>query len=247
MASAVAEIQPILEIKKKLNRPLIPLTLAKREEKGAILCVPASVEEYIEYLHKCDYKIQYSRGCIWSFIEIDEKTKTIMGEAAPIHEQLVNRLARIFGNFFDESNSDYKSFGSNIKVYIQRTNGYYNPDMAITKGEPLFIKHKAGKKSATSLVNPYIIVEVLSKSTEGFDKINKLADYQKIESLEQIIFIEPNFTWVSTFIRQANNKWLNIIFENLSDELPVADKGTIEINAFYKNLIRLDVSKLETR
>jgi Uma2 family endonuclease len=247
MTTAIAEFQPIADIKKKQNRPLMPLTFEKRMEKGAILCVPASVEEYIEYLHKCDYKIQYSRGCMWSFIEIDEQTDTIMGEAAPIHEQIVNKLVVVLSRLFNDFEEAYRSYGSNIKVYIERTNGYYNPDLTITNEEPKFIKHKTNKKSATSLLNPYLIVEVLSKSTESFDKINKLADYQQIKSLQQIVFIEPNTTWVSTFIRQGSNEWLNLIFENLSDELPILDKGKIEISKFYKNLIRLNVSTLESR
>ena len=84
------------------------------------------------------------------------------------------------------------------------------------------------------------MVEVLSNGTESFDKANKLSDYQKIESLQQIILIEPNFTWVSTFIRQDSNsnKWLNLIFENTADELPIVEKGVIQVNDIYKNLIR---------
>jgi Uma2 family endonuclease len=232
--------------KAEIRKPLLPLTLEEREEMGAILSVPATVEEYIDYLHKCDYKLQYSRGMIWSFIESDEETKIIMGEAAPIHEQLTNRFARLIGNLLDEGNSNFKSFGSNIKVYIPKDKGsiYYNPDLAITRNEPQFIEHKPKKKKATSLTNPTLIVEILSKSTEGFDKTFKLGDYQKINSVEQIIFIEPNFTWVSTYIRQSNNSWLNIIFENLTDELPVLEHGKIVVNDIYKNLIHIDFKTL---
>lgn len=248
MTTLAADIQDNkTTVKKKSNRPLLPLTFEKRMEKGTILCVPATVDEYIEYLNKCDYKIQYSRGCMWSFIEIDEQTKTIMGEAPPIHEQVINRLVILLGKLLNDFQDEYSSFGSNIKVYIERHNGYYNPDMAIVKGTPEFVKHKANKKTATSLINPSIIVEVLSKSTESFDKISKLSDYQKIETLEQIIFVEPNYTWVSTFIRQAPQQWLNLIFESETDKLPVSDKGEITISDIYKGLIRFDISKLESR
>ena len=245
MSSIAADIK-IPYGRPKIRKPLLPLTLEEREEMDAILSVPATVEEYIEYLHKCDYKLQYSRGMIWSFIESGEETKIIIGEAAPIHEQLTSRLTRLIGNLLDEGNSNFKSFGSNIKVYIPKDKGsiYYNPDLAITRNEPQFIEHKPKKKKATSLTNPTLIVEILSKSTEGFDKTFKLGDYQKINSVEQIIFVEPNFTWVSTYIRQSNNSWLNIIFENLTDELPVLDNGKIVINDIYKNLIRLDLKTL---
>jgi Uma2 family endonuclease len=248
MSNIASDIQMPYGEAAKSRQPLLPLTFAEREEMGAILSVPATVEEYIEYLHKCDYKIQYSRGMIWSFIEIDEETDTIMGEAAPIHEQLTGRLTHLIGHLLDEVNSEFNIFGSNIKIYIERPNGstYYNPDLAITRIEPQFIRHKPKKKTATSLTNPTLIVEVLSKSTEGFDKTLKLGDYQKISSVEQIIFVEPNHTWVSTFIRQSNNSWLNIIFENLTDELPVLDKGKIVVNDIYKNLIRLDFKAMNT-
>lgn len=245
--TSVATISVPTGAPKKTRRPLIPLTFEKRMALGAVLRVPATVEEYIEYLNKCDYKLQYSRGCIWSFMEIDEQTDIIMGEAAPIHEQIIGKLLSRFGLLFDQFDGEYRSYSSNIKVYVARHNSYYNPDMAITKGEPQFIKHKYNKKSATFLLNPYILVEVLSKSTESFDKINKLADYQKIESLEQIIFIEPNNTDISTFIRQSANEWRHLTFDSDTELLPIADKGHILVGDIYKNLIRLNISNLETR
>jgi Uma2 family endonuclease len=224
---------------RKPRRPLVPLTFEKRMEKGAMLRVPASVEDFIYYVDKCDYTLQYTRGCIWSFIEIDEKTNTIMGQAAPIHEQIVNRLARLLGNLLQEDISDFRTYGSNLKVYIERLKSYYNPDMTITEGQPEFIKHRPKKQTVTSLLNPKLIVEVLSKGTESFDKGLKLTDYQDISSMAQIILVDPNETKVTVYTRLSANRWGNENYTNENDQIPILNQGTLRVGDIYKNLIRL--------
>ena len=79
------------ETRKK--RLLMPLTFEKRAEMGIQeMRVDASFDEFIRLVHACDYRLQYSDGQIISFIEIEEKTNTIMGEATVTHERIVMRF-----------------------------------------------------------------------------------------------------------------------------------------------------------
>lgn len=216
----------------------LPRTFSKRAELPDEISLSATFNEYVELVHTCDYRIQYSHGSIYSFIETDLKTNTTMGEAAPIHEQINNRLIRLLGVLLDEGNSEFISYGSNIKIFIAENQGSYNPDCAFVKGKPEFITYKPFKKKLTSLVNPYIVVEVLSDGTRGFDLSEKLSDYQSIDSLQQIIYVEPNEISVTTYVRSIDRNWQKVSFKNDADLLPIVDKGFIKINDIYKNLIR---------
>ncbi len=223
---------------KTSRRRLLPFSFEERMELASELRIPASYEEYIEYVHDCDYRVQYHDGHIVSFIEYDEKTKTIMGEAAPIHERLMMRLARILGNIFDYpiQGNRYALFGSNIKIYIPNRNQSYNPDIAIALEPTVYIKHRPKKRLITSVVNPHIIVEILSKGTRGFDKQEKLPDYKAIESVQQIIYIESTETFATTYIRISENEWRNIDFKNMDDQLPIVCENSIFLKDIYGGL-----------
>ena len=76
------------------------------------------------------------------------------------------------------------------------------------------------------LTNPHILIEVLSKSTKNFDLTEKWEDYQKIESLQQMIFVDQDSMNIKTYIRQGENLWLPIELTNINDALPIFGKGT---------------------
>lgn len=220
---------------------LLPFTYEKRIELAAELRIPATYEEYIQYVCDCDYRLQYHDGHIISFIEYDEQTNAIMGEAAPIHERLVMRMALLIGQLLDfrTEGRRYAIFGSNIKIYIPNYNKSYNPDMAVALEPAQFIKHKPKKRTVTSLVNPHIVVEVMSKGTRDFDKYEKLPNYKKIDSVQQIIFIEPSEVNISTFIRVSANEWRNLDFTSVNDNLPIVGENTIPVKDIYNYLILL--------
>jgi Uma2 family endonuclease len=224
---------------KTSRQRLLPFTYEKRIELAAELRIPATYEEYIEYVCDCDYRLQYHDGHIISFIEHDEKTNAIMGEAAPIHERLVMRMALLIGQLLDMriEGRRYELFGSNIKIYIPNYNKSYNPDMAVALEPAEYIKHKPKKRTVTSLVNPHIIVEVMSNGTRQFDKYEKLPNYKAIDSVQQIIFIEPSEVSISTFIRVSANEWRNLDYKSMDDHLPIVGENAIPLKDIYGYLI----------
>ena len=214
------------------KRTLLPLTFEKRADMGVQeVRVDATFDEFINLVLDCDYRLQYSDGQIISFIEIDQKTNIIMGEATVSHERIVMRfgfyLAQILG-----INSGYQILGSNVKIFIAEDHKAYNPDVAVVKGEAIEKTYKYNKRTLKGIANPYIIVEVLSDSTRRFDLSEKLRAYQEIPSLEQVIFVEQGKIWASTFIRQSSKEWLNIHFDTLDAKIPVGG-GFISLDNIY--------------
>ncbi len=202
----------------------MPRTFEARANLGVReLRVPATWEEYLELSVDCDYRVHYRNGNIISFIEIDEKTKTIMGEASIPHEMLVMRFGTQLSILLNETESDFLVLGSNAKIFIASDRKGFNADVTVVKGEPIVQKYKYNKRTLEGIVNPWLIVEVLSTSTRNFDLLEKLNDYKQIPSLEQIILAEQGSVWATTFIRINEKEWKNLDFDLLSEKIPVAD------------------------
>jgi hypothetical protein len=78
------------------RRSPLPLTFAERADMGKReVRVAATFQEYLDLAHDCEYRVHYRNGFIISFIEIDEKTDTIMGEATVTHERFVGRFCHL--------------------------------------------------------------------------------------------------------------------------------------------------------
>jgi Uma2 family endonuclease len=213
----------------------LPLTFAERADMGKReVRVAATFQEYLDLSHDCEYNVHYRNGFIISFIEIDEKTDIIMGEATITHERLVARFCYFLTEILGLE-SDFSVLGSNAKIFIGAERSGYNPDVMVVKGTPEIRKYKSNKRTSTGVVNPYLIVEILSKSTRDFDLSEKLMDYKLIPSLQQIIFVEQGAVWASTYVRKSDNEWRNLDFTSLDDSIPVAD-GSIALTQLYSKI-----------
>jgi Uma2 family endonuclease len=218
----VALVRTSEQLRTRLHRPR---TYEQRVHLGVReLRVPATFEEYLELAEEADYRVQYREGQIISFIEIDEKTNTIMGEATIPHEILVARFIRFLSELLDDEPQNYSVLGSNAKLFIAEDKKGFNADVTIIKGEPIEKHYKYNKRTSKGIANPWLLVEILSNSTRDFDLSEKLNDYKKIETLHQIIFAEQGSVWVTTYIRVNQTEWRNLDFTNLEDKIPVLDK-----------------------
>ena len=224
------------------HKPIIPLTLDEREDMMVReLRTPATLDEYFALVQDVDYVIHYRKGHIISFIELDEQVdeqnrQLPMGQAAPLHERLMLLLGQLISILLDIPKSEYAGYGSNIKLYVEGAIGSYNPDVAFTKDEGIFkrVLPAGRKRKTTVLMNPHILVEILSDSTRNFDLTEKLPDYQKIDSLKQVIFVEQEKTNIKTYIKEGAS-WQYFEFNKITDELPIFDKeGTILLSDIYK-------------
>jgi Uma2 family endonuclease len=226
--------------KNRRRRLPLPLSFEERADMGKQeVRVPATFEEYLDLSAECDYRVFYRNGHIISFIEIDEKTKTIMGEATVTHERIVMRI----GHFLTELlglESDFQIMGSNAKIFIAENKKGYNADVVVVQGEIEQKSYKSNKRTSKGIVNPHIIVEVLSDGTRNFDLSEKLEDYKQIPSIQQIIYVDHNNAWASTYIRQSTNQWLNIDYTTLSSQIPVND-GFLSLEKIYSKIFEAKV------
>jgi len=117
-------------------------------------------------------------------------------------------------------------YASDMRVRMKKGR-YGYPDVVVVCDKPNFADDEFDV-----LLNPLVVVEVLSKTTRFRDKTEKLKTYQKMESICEILLIEQTEPRIEHYIKQTPNQWLLRIYENLSEtivleslgcELPVAE------------------------
>ena len=96
---------------------------------------------------------------------------------------------------------------------LVRDGHYVYPDVVVASGEIEIVENY------TTLINPIVVVEVLSKSTESRDRGEKLQDYFNIESVKDYILVAQNKIRVEHYHRESSNQWTLKIYENLEDIL----------------------------
>ncbi|WP_109742859.1 Uma2 family endonuclease [Arcicella aurantiaca] len=183
--------------------------------------IPASKEDYFALAEELPFKVEYHENEI-----------VTMGLASLWHEAIIMNLGGILNVLFFR-NDEILVLGSNSGVQIPKfEGGYYMPDVTIVKGNPVF------KENSTAIItNPYIIVEVLSPATKAFDLSEKLPEYKLIESLQQVIYVNPQKVSVSTFIRsETPNAWINQDFYSLEDSITV-EGASISLTDIYRKIV----------
>lgn len=183
--------------------------------------IPASEEEYESLADEWDLKIEYH----------NEEIIATIGQVTPNHSRLSFIIGYILNKFYESFENDFIVLESGACIHIQSLKSYYQPDMTIINGE---IQLKKG--STTEILNPYIVVEVLSKSTQDFDMSEKLVNYKAIETIKQIIFVAQDKPWISTYTRTNEpNVWINTDYDSL-DNVAIIDNLTVSLREIYKKI-----------
>lgn len=149
--------------------------------------VKLSPEEYLIQEETNSVKHEYINGEVYD----------ITG-ASSAHVTTSLNIASLLKNFL--RGGDCRVYIADMKVRIDSLNVFYYPDVIVTCNlEDRALDYY--KKS------PQIIVEVLSVSTESFDRGDKFADYRNIESLREYVLISQSKKRVDLFEKQDNNSW----------------------------------------
>lgn len=126
--------------------------------------------------------------------------------------------------------SKCRGFGSDLRVAtgLGRDDIYTYPDLSVVCGEPQFLD-----ANRDTLLNPVVLVEVLSPSTAAYDRGKKFERYRRIPSLREYVLLEQDRVHAEVFTRQNDNSWVmrelnevgaNLTLRSVGVEIPL---GTI--------------------
>ncbi|MBI3951604.1 MAG: Uma2 family endonuclease [Acidobacteria bacterium] len=147
-------------------------------------------EEYLAIERKAEYKSEYFNGEVFA-----------MAGAGERHNLIVANLIMELGRQLKKR--PCKVYPSDMRVKIPVTGLYTYPDVVVVCGEPMFEdEHK------DTLLNPTVLIEVLSESTEAYDRGKKFEHYRSVESLSDYVLIAQDAPKIEHYVRQPGNLWL---------------------------------------
>ena len=178
-------------------------------------------EEYLALEEKTEYKSQYVAGEIFA-----------MAGAQPWHIEIVDNLTVALRGQF--RGRPCKSYSSEMRVRAKAGDIWTYPDVAALCGQPKFDT----SADPSSLLNPQVIFEVLSPSTELFDRGDKFARYRRMESLTDYILVASLLMRVEHFVRQENNSWTLTEYEHPTDRVVLRSLGCeLSLGEIYDQVV----------
>lgn len=145
---------------------------------------------------------------------------------------------RIQQNVYGEARSALKgkpceSFNSDLRLRLSGKERTFYPDAMIICGEPRYDTLRDGS-AGKSVINPRVIIEVLSDSTETYDRKEKFDLYRQIESLEEYILIAHNEPRIETYRRMLDGGWRFNVVTALESQLTISSVNiTIPLAEIY--------------
>lgn len=155
-------------------------------------------QEYLKLEREAEFRHEYLNGEIFE-----------MAGGTKRHSLLSTNLARLIGNQILDRNCNV--FDSDMRIRIPNEN-YTYADIVALCGEEHF-----EDETEDTLLNPSVIFEVLSRSTEAYDRGAKFEQYQTIESLQEYVLITQEPFRVEQFVRQDVNAWTYFEFRKPED------------------------------
>ena len=175
-----------------------------------------SPAEYIKLEEETGERFEYLNGEVFA-----------MSGATFPHNQIVARLIQRFGVLL--AGRGCETLGSDQRVVVLATGLETYPDVSVVCG-----KVQLAGVNCMAIANPVVLVEVLSKSTEAYDRGEKSAHYRRIESLQEYLLIAQGKVGVERYRRAGTNEWLLSEFTDAGGVLELRSLGIeIPIAAIY--------------
>jgi Uma2 family endonuclease len=188
----------------------------------AVLLNNITIEEYLATLQDSDQKYEYHDGAIFA-----------MAGGTLNHSRINTNLLVEIGSELRRKGSECEPFNSDARLYIEAFNKIVFPDSMVVCGEV-----ESSKRDSEAVTNPKVIIEVLSKTTESYDRGDKFYFYRQIPSLQEYILVAQDKYQVEVFLKGNGNMWSIERYEGTEETLPVASLGIeIPFQMIYRNTI----------
>lgn len=162
-----------------------------------------SQKEYLDFERNALDKHEYYKGEIFA-----------MSGASYEHNLIESNLRGLLHSFL--KGKKCKAFGSNLRIHIPSNTLYTYPDILVICNEPVFVDDEFD-----TVVNPSVIIEILSPSTANYDRGSKFDLYREIETLQDYILIDSKAVHVVNYTRNDDNTWTLFETKILTDTIAI--------------------------
>ncbi len=160
--------------------------------------------EYLSIERQSETKHEYFNGEMFAMVGASRTHNLIAGN--------------IFGEIRQQlKGKEYEAYTNDMRVRIPATGLYTYPDVVVVCGEPNF-----EDQYIDTLVNPTLIVEVLSESTELYDRGKKAGFYRAVESIAEYLLVSQDEYRVEQYVKQSDGRWLLTDIRTLESRVELA-------------------------
>lgn len=174
---------------------------------SAVSKLRVTPQEYLALERKAEYKSEFYQGEIFA-----------MAGASSAHNIISSNLNRILGTQL--LHRDCIVYGGDMRVKVSPLGKYTYPDIMVACGNKIF-----DDAEEDTLVNPVLIIEILSHSTERYDRGAKFDHYQFIKTLAEYVLVSQDNRRVERYVRQANGDWAYRAFKENEDVIKLESLG----------------------
>ncbi|MFM9264139.1 Uma2 family endonuclease [Tychonema sp. BBK16] len=171
-------------------------------------------EEYLALEEAAEYKSEYHDGVI-----IPMTGGTTNHNRISLNMSIALRLAL--------KGLDYDVFMGDVRLWMTKKRIYTYPDVMVIPGKPEYYNNRKD-----IVMNPQVIIEVLSKSTKAYDRNDKFKFYQTIPTFQEYILIDQSQVYIERYCKLANKRWsysqydeedTTLVFSSFQVEVALAD------------------------
>ncbi|MEA1969699.1 MAG: Uma2 family endonuclease [Thermodesulfobacteriota bacterium] len=169
-------------------------------------------EEYLAFERSSEIKHEYFDGELFAMVG-----------AKKSHNLINANLTTNLVTQFRADGSTCRVFSNDMRVRVLKNGKYTYPDIVIACGDMEFEDHELD-----TLLNPIVIIEILSASTEAYYRGVKFQHYRLIPSLQEYILVSQHACLVEKFVRNNDGTWSYFSYEEMEERLNI-DAVTCEV------------------
>lgn len=172
--------------------------------------------EYLSFERESQERHEYYKGEIY-----------LMSGASFRHNVIEDNLRGTLHAFL--KGKQCRSFGSNLRIHIPKNTLYTYPDILIVCDTPQFVDNEFD-----TLLNPAVLIEILSPSTGNYDRGAKFDLYREIETLKEYILIDSTSIHCIHYLRNPDSTWTLSEAKNLTDTFNINTIGLqLQLSQLY--------------
>ncbi len=188
---------------------------------------PYTIQEYLQFENQAtDAKHEFDNGEVLA-----------MTGGSINHSRISSNVLYSLTNEIRTNSKGCEAFNADIRIFIEKANAIVYPDVALVCG-PI----ETQDEDEETITNPSLVIEVLSKSTAGYDRGKKFYKYRMLNSLKEYILIDQYHALVDAYRKQDNGEWLLNSIVGLDKKLMIHTLNfSLPLQEIYRNIPNISV------
>lgn len=180
-----------------------------------------TIEEYLAMEAQAQEKHEYYNGKV-----------VRMSGGTSLHNEIAANVIAALKNILKQKKKRYKLYTSDMKIQIEAFQHFVYPDAVVICERPRFYKERRDV-----IINPLLVIEVLSPTTQDYDRGMKFYKYRTLPSFKEYLLVRQDTTAVTAFFREAEDLWRTKDVEGVASNIHLRSiDATLSLSDIYDDI-----------